>query len=70
MIWVLEETPTPGVYQLGFFGEGQRRRPGGLPGRQLALWTALVGSLEQFEQLGTALLAETAARRAQSEAAG
>jgi hypothetical protein len=73
MVWVLEETLTPGVYQLGFFGDPRRRRTRSKnPREAIAVWTALVGTLDHFEVLGQALLAETAARRTarEQEAAG
>ena len=68
LTWVLEETPQPGVYQLAFFGADTRRRA--RAPLRLALFTALVGTLDQFEELGRVLLEETAARRTEGEAAG
>lgn len=67
MIWVLEETQEAGVYQLGFFGDSRRRGRAGNARDKLKLWTSLVGTLEQFEELGRALLGDVACLRAAAE---
>jgi hypothetical protein len=67
MTWVLEETQQPGVYQFGFFGDSRRRGRSGNARDKLKLWTSLVGTLDQFEELGRALVGDVTSLRAGTE---